>query len=457
MKSFLNNLLLSGHTFNKEENLLRFRFQLTNASMLLLMLFVILFVPYIASENPLRAGVDGVLGLIVFSFFLLLRRSKNYYHSITRTIFALFLVAVAIVYVIGVESHARGIWFLLIPVLSFFLRGRKESLFWLFTTLILFITLSLNFETNYKTSDLMIVIGGVLSAYIVLLFYELRNEAAHEELEKSNAYLESHIEAKTRSLQELNERLEERIHEALLEAREKDILLLDQTRSASVNELMINIAHHWRQPLNVISLILQQIDDMVVYEEDDKEELQRLSRLGSEHLKELSLTIDRFRNMVVSDSNPSTFALQESLKDAATLMLPDLSEHHITLHTEFPEMPFQITGQRSNLTKAFLSLIKNAIEAIDKTAPAEREIYCHLDAQKRLLKIVDSGGGVDTEILEKIFDPYVSSKHKSPHTGLGLYSAYVSLKQMDARLSVANEERIIGGTSYPCAAFSIQF
>ena len=262
-----------------------------------------------------------------------------------------------------------------------------------------------------------------------------------EKLKEFNTNLEKLVDEKTHQLQELNESLEQKVNEEINKSKKKDRVIFQQNKMASIAQMLHNIAHQWRQPLNAIStsssaMLLNKELDLL----DDKS-FKDSCNLIIDKSQYLSNTIDNFRNF---------FSINESLeeKNIASVITQSLSyinivleESSINLQLDLEEN-VRVNIYENEFKQAFLKILDNSIESLEKhTKLEDRVIIIKIEDNKLIIQ--DSGCGISQEIIDRVFEPYFTTKHQSQGVGLGLYMVQEILsKQMNFTIEIKNEEFI---------------
>jgi len=267
--------------------------------------------------------------------------------------------------------------------------------------------------------------------YDVTREMELRIELERQEreLERLNRDLEEQVRIQTRELQELNQRLEERVREEIAKNEEKQKMLLWQSRFASLGQMTANIAHQWRQPLTELNLSLFSLKNALEHEPDPRE-IRELYGQSRRIIRSMSKTIEDFMDFFRPDRETSAFRIQESLEDALGLIRQALEKEAIDVRIE-GERDLTIRGIPNELTQVFLNLFQNAKEAFAKSTESPRWLRIHMgrDEQFAVISVEDNAGGIPDESLERIFEPYFSTKHSSQGTGLGLFMSRMIIQK----------------------------
>jgi len=216
--------------------------------------------------------------------------------------------------------------------------------------------------------------------------------------------------------------LEDRIKEEVEKNRESEKKLFNLKRQQSLSELLTNIAHQWRQPLNVISLSLNEIDDMVEDGDIDREKIQNILQMTNEEIHYISDIITTLTKLNSAKSN-SVFRLDEAIKDSADSMRELLDKNSFKLKIETENI--SVKGDRRSLSDIIAKMINNSIDQALKIDTKDRHINIVLKASEGFahIEIEDSSGGIAKEIMDNIFDPYTTTAFKSRGKGLSLYLA----------------------------------
>ncbi len=228
-------------------------------------------------------------------------------------------------------------------------------------------------------------------------------------------------------LRKLNETLELRIHEEVGKNREKDHLLIQQSRLAAMGEMIGNIAHQWRQPINALSLLLNNIKDAYHFNELDEKFLDAAAADGDRMIRQMSATIDDFRNFFRPNKTKEIFSLQQAVHDALALVEPSFKSCNIAIALAENEVP-ETEGYRNEYSQVLLNILNNAKDAILERKIPRGKVSLRLVQEGGMAKVIisDNGGGISSDTAVKIFDPYFTTKDKG--TGIGLYMSKVIIE-----------------------------
>lgn len=238
------------------------------------------------------------------------------------------------------------------------------------------------------------------------------------------------LENSERSLKELNEKLEERIQEELAKNREKDMLIVKNSRLAALGELINNIAHQWRQPLNAIAIMVQDIKSSYKLEGLSEAYINKMVDTSMSQINYMSQTIDNLANFFRPECEKSYFSVRQAIKDTVEITNSAMANSNITLKSDIKE-DTNIFGYENEFGQALLNILNNAKEAIvnNKIENGVISIQSQITDGKYNISIVNNGPKIDETIIDRIFDPYFTTKHSSQGTGLGLYMTKMIIEQ----------------------------
>jgi len=257
---------------------------------------------------------------------------------------------------------------------------------------------------------------------------KLALEDKEKELRQLNQTLERRVAEQTKELYQLNRHLEKRVQEEVTKNEEKQKILFSQSRFASLGQMIANIAHQWRQPLTELNLSLFSLKGAM--QSSSTEEVDKYYKDAKKTIQSMSQTIEDFQNFFNPNKPIAPFDPVESFQDALTLIKKDLIKEKITLHTSLGK-GIELIGISNELTQVLINLLQNAKEALSDIKERKREISVYIINEKEhvVLSVQDNASGIAEDKLEKIFDPYFSTKHASQGTGLGLFMSRMIVQQ----------------------------
>jgi len=252
------------------------------------------------------------------------------------------------------------------------------------------------------------------------------------------------IKKKNKELEELTLNLRNEIEVVAKQNVQKEKRIFEQLKMSQMGELIGNIAHQWRQPLTVISTAASGIKV--------KKELGMLTDIDLINYADsivnnslyLSNTIDEFRDYLDDSHKQKEVIIQERLKMAIKLVESSFSLLNIKIIEGYIEKePVHFKLVLGELLQVLISIINNAKDALTINEVEDRWIKYELHKKDFVIQITieDSAGGIPEEILDKIFNPYFTTKHQYQGTGVGLYSAYdIVVNRLNGKLYANNTQ-----------------
>jgi len=229
-----------------------------------------------------------------------------------------------------------------------------------------------------------------------------------------------------------------RLEKTIAELLETQAHLSQQAGLAAIGEVTVNIAHQWRQPLNNLKLLLHSIKESPP---ERSGEVQEMLEQSQNLVQQLSEIISNFSNFFSSSQEMRSFSINEKIQATLSIIYPTLESEGIKLVVEMFE-GLTAQGLPQEFGHVILNIIKNSCESFEQKEVKEGliRIRSHqLDTREAEITILDNAGGIEIEPIEKIFEPYVTSKFKAQGTGLGLYISKIFIEQhMGGSLSVQN-------------------
>ncbi len=306
-------------------------------------------------------------------------------------------------------------------------------------------------QIKMQTTDEIGILAATFNSMLDTL--DRQQKSLHEQtimLEQEIAERQKTQEAlavKQQQLEALNGSLEERIVNSLHEIRQKDQMLIQQSRQAAMGEMINNIAHQWRQPLNNLGLIIQNIKFSFELGQLTLEELTVENAKAMDTISFMSRTIDDFRNFFRNDKQKVVVSVIDLLNRALDLVSASFQHLNICMDVEVHDSVTAF-GYPNEYSQVILNILNNAKDVFVEravSAPCIR-IRAFGEEGRSVVTIGDNGGGIDENIRARIFDPYFSTKEVGKGTGIGLYMSKVIIEQnMDGLLTAQNIE---GGAEF---------
>lgn len=247
------------------------------------------------------------------------------------------------------------------------------------------------------------------------------------------------------SIQSLNNDVIQKIEEEIEKNRQKDSLLFHQAKLASMEEMIENIAHQWRQPLNIVSMLFQKIYRLHKNGLLDNDTMSDALNQAMATISQMSKTIDDFRIHFEPDKEKVSYSLCSVIDNIIALLDQSLKYVNISLDVS-SQKDIELFGFPDDLKQVLLHLINNAKETIILNNISNGiiliEITPSADKNEVMIRIYDNGGGINTQYLDKIFEPYFTTKHKSQGTGISLYmSKRIVEERLCGSIAACNNEK----------------
>ncbi len=275
---------------------------------------------------------------------------------------------------------------------------------------------------------------------IILLSIVFLAQSVLSSLDLHEKELKQTIKDKTLELETINKNLEKTIHDEVESSRQKDRIMYQQDRLASMGEMIQNIAHQWRQPLNSLMIIIQSFKIKFYNQKLDSSFIDSQTEYGLKIAKNMSETIENFRHFFQPNKLKEPFWLKESILDSIKLIEFVLKQNNIQVLTTF-HCDYKIHGYKNAFSQVILNLLKNAQDAMIERQIKEGvcEIILEEKYDKISISLKDNAGGIKEKRFDKIFEPYFTTKHKSVGTGIGLFmTKEIIEKQMQGSIHSTN-------------------
>ena len=213
------------------------------------------------------------------------------------------------------------------------------------------------------------------------------------------------------------------IQKDITQDKKQEALLSEQSKLASMGEMIGNIAHQWRQPLSVISTAATGMQIQKEFDLLEDEEFDKACNAINENVQYLSQTIDDFKNFIKNDSIKKYFSLTHSVEKFLSLVSGTIKNNNIEVILDLDDT-IQINGFENELIQCYMNIFNNAKDALINQQEQLIIIKTLVKGKKAVISIKDNAGGIHLNIINKIFEPYFTTKHKFQGTGLGLHMTY---------------------------------
>ncbi len=267
--------------------------------------------------------------------------------------------------------------------------------------------------------------------------------------------IEKEKEELNQKLKNYNNTLQKEVFKAKQELIDYENIMRRQSKMAAMGEMLENIAHQWRQPLSAISVLST---GMVLQNEQnilDKTNIDKTLNDINDQVQYLSKTIDDFRNFFKPTKQKTHFDLEQLINTSIKLSKARYNdEQEIEFILELENI--QLYTYENELLQVLLNIISNAKdELVKKEYKKNIWIKSYLENEYVVVTIHDNAGGIKDEIIDRIFEPYFTTKHNSHGTGIGLYMSENILKHMHGVIKAENIDLVYKKELYKGASFKI--
>ena len=277
-----------------------------------------------------------------------------------------------------------------------------------------------------------------ISIFLILIFMAILYR--QKLLKRLNETLIEKVHQKTKKLREINNQLEEKIKKEVDENLKKDRLLSQQQKMISMGQMIENIAHQWRQPLSLITTSVSGLKIKKMLGDLDDEFFNKTLDSVMNTSQYLSSTIDDFRYFFKPQREKEDFYLENCCNRTIDLLEANFLEKNIKVICTIDDV--KINGYETELIQVLINLLNNSKDALESKED-EKLIFIDIlrKNNKAIIKIKDYAGGIDEDILDKVFEPYFTTKHQAQGTGIGLYMCQeIVTKHMNGHIDITNTQ-----------------
>ena len=288
----------------------------------------------------------------------------------------------------------------------------------------------LEFKEKFYKSIVSIIISSVLLTLVLILITLKLLRIIEKEFAKYEESLSNHI----------------------LENHKKDKLLTEQSKLAAMGEMLANISHQWRQPLSVISTAATGMKLQKEYDCLSDTIFNNTCDAINNNAQYLSKTIDDFKNFIQGSHQRKIFNLTKIIESFLNLVDSSIKTHNIDVSINLDDS-ININGLENELIQCIMNIFNNSKDALIENVDENRKVLIRTYSNDKyvVIEMRDNAGGIEEDILNKIFEPYFTTKHKSQGTGLGLHMTYnLIVDGMNGHITVQNDKEFGG------ALFTIQ-
>ncbi len=449
----VDGFFTSGWKFNEHEWDIKNRFQMLNVALLLSAIAFIfgIIVNVLNGVSGLLIPLESVLLITNSIMFVVLRNYRNSFEFVSTFITAQCTLLLLVIIYTNDPDTMKHTWLFTYLIVLLYFQKRKNGIYWLVFLLIMIMVAPFQsfIEVKFSIFQTFYVLFVLVIVSAIVYFYQVKMYEASEVIEKQktklhsfNEELEKQVKQKTLALREVNETLEVKVQEKIQELVDKDKMMSLQSKQAVMGEMIIMIAHQWRQPLSTITLQISnlQFKTLLAKKLDDKELDQTLSEI-SDSIMYLSQTIDDFQTYFHPAKDLEKIEMHKLLQRAINFTLPRVKEQGIEIILLEKE-DFVIHTHINELIQVILNIMNNAIDALNSSTNKNLAVVVSAQGEKEkiIIAIKDNGPGISEENIPHIFEPYFSTKGKNG-TGLGLYMSQMIIeKQFNGEILVQSSK-----------------
>ena len=282
---------------------------------------------------------------------------------------------------------------------------------------------------------------GILASSFNSMVDSLRSSKL--QLENYNQELEKQVIKRTSELDELNKDLDKKIKDEVAKRQKQEALLIHQSRLAAMGEMIGAIAHQWRQPLNALGLVQQNLKFSYEMGKLDDHFMQRNMEKSARLIQKMSSTIDDFRNFFKPNKHAEFFNVKTVIQSMADLLDAQLKYNNINLNINCDD-DLIIKGFQGEFSQVILNLLNNAKDVLIECGQENPVISITANKTSTggvAIIVKDNGGGIPDSIIHKIYDPYFTTKDEGKGTGIGLYMSKIIVENsMSGTLQAFNDD-----------------
>jgi len=252
--------------------------------------------------------------------------------------------------------------------------------------------------------------------------------------------------------------LDSRLQTEIQDNLKKEQTLLEQYKQAEMGGMMASILHQWRQPLNVISLTNNLLKMNVELEDFDKEEMEETVETIEVQVNEMLSTINDFRDYFNPNKEKQEYSLEKIIYKVHDMIGDVYIVTGVKINIDIKHH-LSTFGFENEIKQAIINIMNNARDEILNHETKNRNIDLILDIENNIpvLSIKDYAGGIPENIIDKIFEPYFTTKSDKEGTGIGLDMTKKIIEKNNARVVVSNHFTNINGEETKGALFKIYF
>lgn len=371
----------------------------------------------IAHTYTIGAVESICIVLNIILLFFMLRFKKRYFEAILTIIATQYLLFFTFIMIFGRADDLKYIWIFTYPLLVLYLK-KESGLVWVYTLIIAIALIKSFLHTSYTWYQISYIELCLIIITVVVKMYQ--HKIDNDELIIAKQY---------KTLKKYSDKL-----------AQKQKLLLIQSRQAAMGEMIQMIAHQWRQPLSTITLQISNLQIRAQLSQITQEDILKALDNISNTIVYLSDTVDDFQTYFRQDKEKQKISVCDTINKTIDFIRPRLQTNNIKTDIKCSD-DIYIHSAINELIQILINILNNAVDVLVqnkiKNATINLNTY-KADKNKVIIEVEDNGGGINEEIIDKVFEPYFSTKGKNGN-GIGLYMCKTIIQnQLNGTIGVAN-------------------
>jgi len=226
---------------------------------------------------------------------------------------------------------------------------------------------------------------------------------------------------------------------------DQERMLIQQSKMATLGEMVALIAHQWQQPVNSIAMIVQMLEELIDVDEENRKMLSKSVQSVMDQINFMSATINDFRSFLKPNNSKEPFNLLRTVREVVELYRPQLKYYDVKCDVFVEDESLKkvkVLGYENELKNVILNFLTNARDAVESSniSNGNIEVVLSDEGDKVKISVEDNGGGMPKEVMKKIFSPYVTTKGEKG-TGLGLYMTKLIINdRMNGQITMSNTD-----------------
>ncbi|MBF0566040.1 MAG: PAS domain-containing sensor histidine kinase [Nitrospirae bacterium] len=260
---------------------------------------------------------------------------------------------------------------------------------------------------------------------------------------------EDKLKEKSNQLSEMNKELERRVRQEIERRQVQEQLLIQQSKLASMGELISMIAHQWRTPLNTLALLMQDLQSACEFGEASLDYAREAADEAMGQITFMSNTINDFKNFLTPSKRKTIFDAKEAINECLSIISGLLKSAAIYVTGSTNTFgPVRVEGYPNEFKQVIMNLITNSRDSIiekrkllnNNTYKGHLGISLERERDHLAINVIDNGVGIGKEIKDRIFEQYFTTKADDAGTGIGLYMSKIIIeKHMGGTIEACNE------------------